>query len=76
VIITATEFKKNIGKYLSYANDEDIIITKNGKSVAKLSSAKQEKVNDMKSLFGIIPNDGTTLKQAREERLRRHEDIA
>jgi len=49
------------------------VITKNRESVAKLSPLKQEEANDMKSLFGIIPNDGTTLKQAREERLKNHE---
>jgi hypothetical protein len=27
----------------------------------------------MKSLFGIIPDDGTTLEQAREERLAKYE---
>ena len=75
MIITATELKSNIGKYLSLANAEDIFITKNGKKIAKLSSAKQDKVNTMKSLFGIIPDDGTTLDQTREERLKNYEVI-
>jgi len=34
--ITATEFKTNLGKYLDASNDEDIIITKNGKTIARL----------------------------------------
>ena len=34
--ITATEFKINLGKYLDASNDEDIIITKNGKTIARL----------------------------------------
>ena len=71
--ITATEFKSNIGKYLSLVANQDIIITKNGKSVAKLSSTKQDKVDIAKSLFGLIPDDGTTLEQIREERLARYE---
>ena len=75
MIITATELKSNIGKYLSLAGAEDIFITKNGKRVAKLSSVKQDKVNAMKSLFGIIPDDGTTLDQIREERLKKYEVI-
>jgi hypothetical protein len=45
-------------------------------SVAGLTDAKQDKVNIMKSLFGIIPNDGTSLEQAREERLARYETVA
>jgi prevent-host-death family protein len=73
MLVTATEFKSNIGRYLSLVASEDIFITKNGKNVAKLSNAKQDKVDIMKSLFGIIPNDGTTLEQAREERLARYE---
>jgi prevent-host-death family protein len=34
--ITATEFKMNLGKYLDAATREDVIITKNGKPVARL----------------------------------------
>ena len=74
MLITATEFKNNIGKYLSIIEKEDVFITKNGKPVAKLSNTKQDKTEIVKSLFGIIPNDGTTLEQAREERLARYEN--
>ena len=73
MLVTATEFKNNIGKYLSLVAIEDVFITKNGKNVAKLSSTRQDKVDIMKSLFGIIPNDGSTLDQVREERLARYE---
>jgi antitoxin (DNA-binding transcriptional repressor) of toxin-antitoxin stability system len=52
---------------------ENSIITKNGKSVAKLSSAKQSKVDIVKSLIGSVPDKGVTLQKAREERLSRHE---
>lgn len=74
MLITATEFKNNIGKYLALASQEDIYITKNGKKVAKLTNTYQDKVEMAKSLFGILPA-GASLKQAREERLRRHERI-
>lgn len=37
--ITATEFKKNLGRYLELVSNEDILITKNGKIVAKLINA-------------------------------------
>lgn len=73
MVVTATEFKNNIGKYLALVANEDIFITKNGKSVAKLSGTVQNKVDIVQSLFGIIPNDGSTLEQAREERLARYE---
>jgi prevent-host-death family protein len=75
MIVTATEFKNNIGKYLALVAQQDIFITKNDKRIAKLSSTKQDKVNIAKSLFGIIPNDGTILEHVREERLSRYETV-
>ncbi|MCM8901786.1 MAG: hypothetical protein PWR01_1578 [Clostridiales bacterium] len=74
MIITATEFKNNVGKYLALAAKEDIYITKNGKKIAKLTNVKQDKIEMAKSLFGILPADAT-LEQARRERLSRHERI-
>ena len=73
MLVTATEFKSNIGKYLALVAEQDIFITKNGKSVAKLSSTKQNKVEIAKSLFGIIPSDDSTLEQIKEKRLARYE---
>ena len=73
MLVTATEFKSNIGKYLTLVAEQDIVITKNGKSIARLSSAKQDKIDVAKSLFGIIPDDGSTSEQAREERIARYE---
>lgn len=72
--VTATEFKNNIGKYLALASKMDIFITKNGKSIAKLTNTRQDRIEMAKSLFGIIPDDAS-LEQAREERLSRHERI-
>lgn len=74
MLVTATELKNNIGKYLNLVAEQDIYITKNGKSIAKLSSTTQNKVDIVKSLFGIIPDDGITLEQAREGRLARYEN--
>ena len=36
MIVTATEFKNNFGKYLDLIEHEDIFITRNGKTVAKI----------------------------------------
>ena len=66
--ITATELKKNLGKYLTLSSTEDIYITRNGTVVAKLSNPFQDRVDMAKSLFGILPAD-VTLEEAREERL-------
>ena len=65
--ITATEFKMNLGKYLTLSQTEDIYITRNGKVVAKLSNPNQDRVDIAKSLFGVIPAD-ITLEEAQEER--------
>lgn len=66
--ITATELKKNLGRYLELAETEDIFITRNGKTVAKLSSPYQDRVKVAESLFGILPAN-VTLEEARDERL-------
>jgi len=75
MLVTATEFKNNIGKYFALVAEQDIFIIKNGKNVAKLSGVKQNKVDIAKSLFGIIQNDGTTLNHVKNERLARYEVI-
>lgn len=66
--ITATELKQNLGKYLLLSAKEDIFITKNGKTIAKLTNPHQNRVNTAKSLFGILPEDAD-LDKSREERL-------
>ncbi len=72
MFVTATELKNNMGKYLDLATKEDIIITKNGKRIAKLTSVTEDKMTIAKSLIGILPSD-ITKEEAREERLKRHE---
>lgn len=66
--VTATEFKMNFGKYLPMAATEDVYITRNGKTVAKLTAPYQNKLDTVNSLFGSIP-DTMTLEEAKEERL-------
>lgn len=68
--ITATELKQNLGKYLILSATEDIYITKNGKTIAKLSNPNQDRVDMAKSLFGILPND-VSLEESKAERLNR-----
>ncbi len=66
--ITATELKLNLGKYLLLAATQDIYITRNGKTIAKLVSPYQDRVDTVDTLFGSVP-DTITLEEAREERL-------
>lgn len=53
MVVTATEFKTNFGKYLDMlANSESsITITKNGKSVAEVSSPKVTTVEKLSHLL-------------------------
>ncbi len=67
--ITATELKQNLGKYLSIVNKEEIIITRNGIPVAKLSIPKEKEMSLVSQLIGVIPNDNYTTQDARRERL-------
>ena len=66
--ITATELKLNLGKYLLLAATQDIYITRNGKTIAKLVSPYQDRVDTVDALFGSVP-DTVTLEEARDERL-------
>lgn len=68
--ITSTELKLNLGKYLQLAESEDIYITRNGKVIAKLTNPYQDRVDVVKSLYGVLPAD-VTLEEARNERLDR-----
>ncbi len=72
--ISSTEFKQNLGKYLSLVGKEDIIITRNGVPVAQVSIPKNEKISLVSQITGIIPDDGYTIEDARKERLLKNED--
>ena len=73
MIVTATEFKSNLGRYLEMVEKEDIVITRNGKRIAKLTDAAKDKTDILRSLTGIVPSS-VSLKQEREERLHRYEN--
>lgn len=66
--ITATELKLNLGKYLVLAATEDIFITRNGKTIAKLTSPYINKLETVDALFGSVSSD-ITLDEANKERL-------
>ena len=66
--ITATELKENLGQYLDMAMREEIVITKNGKPVAKMVNPFMEKIEMLHSLTGILSTD-MTLEEARRERI-------
>ena len=65
MLLSLSELKTNPGKYVAMADQQDIYITKNGKRVAKLTSARLDKVASAKALFGIL-HDDVDLDSARE----------
>ena len=72
--VTATEFKLNLGKYLELVLTEDVWITKNGKTVAKLINPNVSAVDAISGvLAGKVPADFDRYA-LREERLSRYEN--
>ena len=55
-IITATDFKKNLGRYLDSKDNEDIYITKNGKIIKKLSNSNN-KLDILNDIVGALDNN-------------------
>lgn len=73
--ITLTELKGNLGKYVEISRDEDILITKNGKIISRLTEPfterkeKMEKKKIAKELVGSIKGEYMSLDDIRAERL-------
>ncbi|MDR3280174.1 MAG: type II toxin-antitoxin system Phd/YefM family antitoxin [Synergistaceae bacterium] len=74
MIVTTTEFKTNIGKYISLSDEEEIVITNNGKSVAKLTSTRDSKLSALHSMRGILKTADVTLENIRAERLTKYDE--
>jgi hypothetical protein len=71
--VTATEFKLNLGKYLELVLTEDIWVTKNGKTVAKLINPNVSAVDSISGvLAGKVPAN-LDRHCLREERLSKYE---
>ncbi len=72
MVVTATEFKVNFGKYLGMLATEDIFITKNGKKIAKVSNPNVSAVEAISGILaGKLPED-YDVKALREERLQKY----
>ncbi len=67
MIITATEFKTNFGKYLELITQttEDIFITKNGKTIAKVSNPQVSAVDSISGILLGLSIDKTSLREER-----------
>lgn len=55
MIVNSTEFQNNVGKFLQQVQKEDIVITKNGKEVARLINTNKAVSFLADSLVGVLP---------------------
>jgi prevent-host-death family protein len=74
MVVTATEFKTNLGKYITLADMEDIIITRNGRSVAKLTNARDAKLVAIHSMRGLLKGVDVSADDIRTERLTKYDE--
>lgn len=73
MIVNATEFRTRVGKYLKIVEKEEIIITRNGKEVAKLIPIKKQGSPNADYLYGLLAdsqNKNVTAKEIRGERIK------
>lgn len=74
MIISATEFKNKVGKYLEIAQKEEVIISRNGKNIVKLVAIEESEFPATKSLTGVFEKSASYyLEQTKEERLKKYE---
>ena len=73
MIVTATEFKTNFCKYLDMLTKEDIFITRNGKTIAKVINPQVSAVDSLRGMLKNVPSD-IDMDSLREERLSKYED--
>ena len=73
MVVTATEFKANFGKYLELIAKEDIFITRNGKTVAKVVNPQISAVDSLRGMLSGAASDIDT-DSLREERLLKYEN--
>ena len=70
--VTAAEFHANFDKYLAMLSGGDILITQNGKTIAKLVKPSGSAVDALSALLkGKLPEE-LDAKALRDERLARY----
>lgn len=70
MLVTATEFQNNVGKYLTLADNEEIVIIRNGRQIARLLGMDETVSFLSDKLLGILPGD-LNITDVRDERLAR-----
>ena len=70
--VNATEFQTNLGKYLDLVVYEDILITRNGKTIAKMIHPQTSAVDSLRGLLRDAPAS-LSRETIKEERLKRYD---
>lgn len=73
MVVTATEFNTNFTKYLEMLGREDIFITLNGKTVAKIIDPNISAVDSISGILSGAVDEDFDRKSLREERLKKYE---
>lgn len=55
--ITATELKKNLGKYMILGQEEEIEVTNRGKVVFYITPEKLKLMQKVEAMFGTLPRE-------------------
>ena len=73
MLVTDVEFKTNFEKYIPIIAKEDIFITQNGKTIAKVSNPHISAVESISGILsGFLP-ENFDRKNLREERTSKYE---
>ena len=73
MFITATELKLNLGHYLDLVSEEDIWISKNGKTIAKLVNPNVSSVDAISGILKDRVAEDTNRYSLRSERMDKYE---
>ena len=65
--ITATEFKRNFGKYMTLGQHEVIEVTRRGKTIFKIVPQQYELMQEWEHFFGTLPNEAYDDKEISRE---------
>ena len=74
MIVTATEFKTNFGKYLDMLTKEDIFITRNGKTIAKVINRQVSAVDSLRGIVKVCSVTNNDVLTAYQRKAKDFED--
>jgi prevent-host-death family protein len=66
--VTLHELETDAHRIIDLTAEQEVLVTEHGEPVARIISARPDKAQAIRSLFGLIPND-TTLDEAKADRL-------